>query len=208
MARTTAPLFSMDASGTVAGAIVFSRWRGRNYVRRHAIPSNPRTGLQTGVRSVFRFLTQWWESFNDVEKGLWVDVGNVKRITGLNAFVAENVKRLREGRPFQYDPTDETVVSCDELGSFTASSLARAASLEWTFVAPAEAPWGAMLWMKAGTAPTLTIACLINVAPAAAKATVITGLTPGVEYFFSLHPFGYDNYNHATGIDTSVTPTA
>jgi len=43
MARTTAPLFSLDASGTIAKAITFSKWRGRQYVRRHAIPKNPQS---------------------------------------------------------------------------------------------------------------------------------------------------------------------
>ena len=33
MAKTTGPLFSMDASGKFGGALVFGKWKGRNVVR-------------------------------------------------------------------------------------------------------------------------------------------------------------------------------
>jgi len=205
MARTTAPLFSMDASGTVAGAIVFSRWRGRNYVRRHAIPSNPRSGLQTGVRSAFKFLSQWWKSFNPQEQGLWDIVGNVNRITGLNAFIAENVKRLRQGRPFQYDPTDETSAACDVMATITATPLSRAVLLEWTYASPATVPWGVFIWMKAGAPATLTIDALISATPVAALQLVVTGLDPTLQYEFAGTTFGFDN---AIRTDVPQTDTA
>lgn len=50
MAKVTSPLMSLDASGTVADALVFSKWKGRNYVRQHVIPSNPQSTAQQAVR--------------------------------------------------------------------------------------------------------------------------------------------------------------
>jgi hypothetical protein len=48
MAKVTSPLMSLDASGSIAGALTFSKWKGRNYVRQLVIPANPRTtGQQT-----------------------------------------------------------------------------------------------------------------------------------------------------------------
>ena len=39
---------SMDASGTFGGTLTYSKWKGKNYVRQHVIPSNPRSvGQQT-----------------------------------------------------------------------------------------------------------------------------------------------------------------
>jgi hypothetical protein len=51
MAKVTAPLMSLDASGTVAKTAVFSKWKGRNYVRLHVTPMNPNTTSQKVVRS-------------------------------------------------------------------------------------------------------------------------------------------------------------
>jgi len=208
MARTTAPLFSMDASGTVAGAIVFSRWRGRNYVRRHAIPSNPRSGLQVGVRSAFKFLSQWWASFSPVEQALWETVGSITRVTGLNAFIAENVRRLRQGRPFQYDPTDETVLACDALATLVPTALSRAILLEWTYAAPSNAPWGTFIFMQAGSGPPPSIAYLINATPTTSMQLVVTGLTPGISYVFLGTTFGYENYISTSSISVFETPLA
>ena len=53
MARVTAPLFSLDARGQVGRAIVYSIWKGINYVRRYIVPQNPQTADQTHVRTIF-----------------------------------------------------------------------------------------------------------------------------------------------------------
>lgn len=51
MARVTSPLMSLDASGSIAGAITYSKWKGRNYVRQLVIPANPRTTGQQAARA-------------------------------------------------------------------------------------------------------------------------------------------------------------
>ena len=208
MARTTAPLFSMDASGSVAGAIVFSRWRGRNYVRRHAIPSNPRTGLQVGVRSVFRFITQDWKVKDPSFQALWEAVGNVTRVTGLNADVAENVRRIRQGRPPQNDPTDESTVACDPVQGFSATPLARAVALDWTYLAPGAGIWGTLLYMAIGAPVVPSIANLIAVTPGSALQAVITGLTPSLVYYFEITTFSFFNNINGSPAQASATPTA
>lgn len=54
MAKLTGPLFSMDASGSFAGAMVFSKWKGRNYARQLVIPSNPHSADQEAARNHVR----------------------------------------------------------------------------------------------------------------------------------------------------------
>lgn len=56
MAKLTGPLFSMDASGAFADAIVFSKWKGRNTARRLVTPSNPRTSGQELARNRMRVM--------------------------------------------------------------------------------------------------------------------------------------------------------
>lgn len=51
MAKVTGPLMSLDASGTVGGTTVFSKWKGRNYVRLRVTPMNPKTSGQATART-------------------------------------------------------------------------------------------------------------------------------------------------------------
>lgn len=52
MAKVTGPLMSMDASGKLGDAIVFSKWKGQNYVRQFVIPANPQSALQGDTRQI------------------------------------------------------------------------------------------------------------------------------------------------------------
>ena len=54
MAKTTGPLFSLTASGTVGNTITYSNWKGRSYVRRRVIPLNPQTADMAEVRNAMR----------------------------------------------------------------------------------------------------------------------------------------------------------
>lgn len=50
MAKVTGPLQSFSASGKIADSIVFFPWLGRNVVREHVIPQNPKTKDQGSTR--------------------------------------------------------------------------------------------------------------------------------------------------------------
>lgn len=50
-AKVSGPLMSMDASGKIANAIVFAKWKGRNYVRQLVTPYNPQSVGQQAVRA-------------------------------------------------------------------------------------------------------------------------------------------------------------
>lgn len=52
MAKVTAPLMSMSASGKIADAIVFFTWKGRNVVRQWLTPANPQSTSQGDQRIV------------------------------------------------------------------------------------------------------------------------------------------------------------
>lgn len=82
----------MDASGTIGEAIVFSKWKGRNYVRERVIPSNPKSGAQTGRRSLFSFLTQNWALEAAGTQATWQDLADQLIASPFNAFVSENMK--------------------------------------------------------------------------------------------------------------------
>jgi hypothetical protein len=198
----------MDASGTVAGAIVFSRWRGRNYVRRHAIPSNPRTALQTGIRSAFRFLTQGWDNIDDPTKALWNDVGDVTRVTGLNALVAENIRRLRQGTVWKYTPTFLSPNAPGNVASFVPTALSRAIQLDWAYATATSYEWGVEIHMSTSGGFVPSIASLIYALPYPTVQLIVTGLTPGVPYYFRARSFGSSYMYGAMHAEVVETPLA
>jgi len=50
MAKVSAPLFSLEARGKIADAMVFFPWKGRHVVRQWLKPSNPKLTLQGDIR--------------------------------------------------------------------------------------------------------------------------------------------------------------
>lgn len=56
MAKTTGPLFSLEAHGTVGKTVTYSNWKGRPYVRRRVIPLNPFETDQVAARNRIRTL--------------------------------------------------------------------------------------------------------------------------------------------------------
>lgn len=54
MAKVTGPLMSLEASGSVYGALTFAKWKGRQYVRSLVIPANPKTYAQLVARNAMR----------------------------------------------------------------------------------------------------------------------------------------------------------
>lgn len=109
MVKVNAPAMSLDASGSLAGALVFSKWKGRNYVRQLVIPSNPRSGGQVGVRAMFKFLAQIWDGLSAGNKATWEDRADDLVASTFNAFMSYNQRRWRDfDTPSKEDPATET----------------------------------------------------------------------------------------------------
>jgi hypothetical protein len=62
MAKTTGPLFSLEASGTLGKTVTYSHWKGRPYCRRRVIPLNPYEADQVRARNLIRCMAigQFW----------------------------------------------------------------------------------------------------------------------------------------------------
>jgi hypothetical protein len=103
MARTTGPAMSLAASGSLGGALVFSNWKGRPYVRSLVTPSNPRSILQVGIRAMMQFLSQHWDIVSAPNRATWQEPADAKNVSTFNAYVSYNMARWRDGFP----PTNE-----------------------------------------------------------------------------------------------------
>lgn len=95
MAKTTGPLMSLDASGTIGKTLTFSKWRGVKYVRQRVIPENPNTSAQVLTRSVFSWLVEAWKLAPTLLVTPWDTHALGRAFTGRNAFIGANVAAMR-----------------------------------------------------------------------------------------------------------------
>lgn len=108
MVKVYGPMMSIDASGTLASTATFSKWKGRNYVRKRVIPKNPKSGSQTGIRSMFRWLSKIWDGLSAADKATWEARAAASIISPFNAFMAYNISRWRDfNTPTKQDPATE-----------------------------------------------------------------------------------------------------
>lgn len=143
MAIVHGPLFSMAASGTIGEAIVFSKWKGRSYVRERVIPSNPKSGGQVGRRAMFKYLTQVWSAQSSSDQDSWQDIADQIVASPFNAFIKHNMQRWHNFlTPGKASPVGDTGLGSDRILSAAAweenrikiSSTATAANQQWGFI--------------------------------------------------------------------------
>jgi hypothetical protein len=77
--------------------LVFSSRKGAAYVRGKGRYRNPRTAIQQANRSAFASLVREWGRLGDGERALWNAGARETRISGYNAFISENMARVRAG---------------------------------------------------------------------------------------------------------------
>ena len=87
MAKVKGPLFSLEASGSVAKTVVYSKWKGRQYVRQHTIPLNPQSTLQVNVRTAMTLLVAYWQTLAAGVTDLYDAEGKKFNYSGFNYFV-------------------------------------------------------------------------------------------------------------------------
>jgi len=96
MAKSKSPLFGIEASGALGDSVVFAKWRGVQYARRHVIPANPKTAEQMKTRTVFSFLNQLWLRAPVLLHEPWFAYASGRPLTDRNAFIKFNLPVLRD----------------------------------------------------------------------------------------------------------------
>lgn len=92
MARVKGPLFSLDASGSLAKTVTYSKWKGRNYVRQHVIPQNPQSTSQTNVRVAWDLLVVSWQARIAGDKTVWNAFAVQFEMSGFNQYISRGMK--------------------------------------------------------------------------------------------------------------------
>jgi len=114
MAKVSGPLFSLDARGQVGKAIVYSFWKGQNYVRQHVVPQNPQELAQINIRALISDASIAWKTnatvgaieIDAAYKLAYDEAAAGQMYSGFNLFMKECVAANYTGtKPTAYDLT-------------------------------------------------------------------------------------------------------
>lgn len=198
---------SMDASGSLAGAMVFSRWKGRPLVRELVIPSNPRSAAQYATRAMMTFITQRWTPDGIFNIAGWNPLAQSDAISSFNAYTRFNMNRWTQFQaPRQQPGTSAAVLPV--MGTMTAAGGVGQATLTVP-VTTANSGWGAIIFAKLAVAPTgikSEVRYVLSITGGSPYTAVITRLDPGT-WHFKVMGFDVDGAKTSLGADVTAVVT-
>jgi hypothetical protein len=183
MAKISLSPLVVDIRNKVAD-MVFSKWRGINYVRSRVTPSNPNTDDQKAVRNSMARCVNMYQSLPQKFKSAWGYVASGKSYSGYNLFTATNRADEEAATPVESSPsTDISSVS-----TFNAAAGALTKEIDITFT-PSPVPAGKKLNVFARI-PSLTtektvIVEVFEIAAAEASPQTLTMALADQEYDLS-----------------------
>lgn len=129
MARITFSPLIVEASGKVKDT-VFSRWKGRAYIRARVTPANPQSSAQTAVRNSLARCVTLWQSFQTVAKTAWGLYATPYSISGYNAFMSACRALEQAGSELLAMPVNALI---DEASAFAAASGGASGEIDLTW---------------------------------------------------------------------------
>lgn len=205
MARTTGPLLSMDASGSVGNSITFAKWKGRNYVRRYAIPSNPKTTGQTSIRTAMQFYTSIYKANTSAVEAAFEAEAQSKKISPFNAFISAAMKAWKSSVMLEPDGTE--IGSWTSSANITLAGTAQPRGITWSWAeSESTSPVAWLLLVRAGADPGSTTQYAVF-GSASAASYLLSGLEGSTSYQARVAFLGVDGvfYYKSTAV-TVATP--
>ncbi len=206
MAGTKGGLFSLDAKGSVAKTIVFSRWKGRQYVRQHVTPANPQTPLQKSVRAVTSFCSKEYPILTASEKTLWTDSGQSEALTGMNMMVRKaQAQRIVDKGPLRV-PAQAPGSAPGPPTGVVATAARKQVTLTWVNSVTGTL-FATEIYMATTTGFTAAPANLVKMLVTTNLTIVITGLVTGQAYFFRIRHSEPGGVLGTLAAEVTATPT-
>ena len=91
MAKLSAPLLSLGASGQIGKALVAATWKGIAYFRQYVVPANPNTTAQKTQRNLMKAIVLAWRAYitHATSHEAWNVLSGTMAgaLSGFNAFV-------------------------------------------------------------------------------------------------------------------------
>jgi hypothetical protein len=174
---------SESASGTVAGLVTHSSWKGRSYARMAVTPDDPKSTGQVSNRAALTFLSHnWGSTLSAADRATWDAQTTPAQPTPFNAFLKYNLDRWHQGKAPSKRP-NQVEAGVDGLWVVTpvAFGAVRSIRFEWQPGAVLNNSWGVMVSVVDPAAPLTTpLVTKIDVAKVGVKTIVIVAnLTPG-----------------------------
>lgn len=139
MAKISLSPLVVDIRNKVAD-MVFSKWRGINYVRSRVTPSNPNTQAQQDVRNSLARCVDMFQGMQATFKAAWDYVASGKSYSGYNRMVSEN----RAVEEAQTGITGSPTTDVSSLTVFTCATGGGSSDITATFT-PTTVPAGKKL---------------------------------------------------------------
>lgn len=209
MVKVAAPMLSLDASGSIAGAMTFSKWKGRNYVRVLVKPANPRSGGQTGMRAGMKFLSQNWAAILAAQQATWEDAAEAAATSPFNAYTKANLKRWRNFEsPSQFTPITAGFTA-DAMTAQAATAGERQIVVTGTIANVETFNWGVAIYRQITTpvVPAWDNCIAVVLAESNDSFTYVDSpLDPGT-YYYNFKTFTVDGVWSATQTEVDDTVT-
>ena len=150
MVKVAGPAFSLDASGTLGDAIVYSKWKGRPYVRERVIPANPQSAGQVAMRAMLTWLAQQWAAASAADQATWDDPADAEVISPFNAWTKSGLSRWRNfTAPGTAYPVPGTGTEAS-LNGWNVTGGVRSITIDQTIVTPND-NWGTCFFRSDST---------------------------------------------------------
>lgn len=210
MARTTGPLFSQDASGTVGKLMTHSHWKGRTYVRQAVTPTLTTTPTQLAARAIHAWLASQWNGYpiSDADKATWEPLAAQTKVAPYNAYIAENIRLWfdfhapTQAYPWNNGGTLWTYTG----GNPTVAAATKSAIISFNVGTLGDA-WGIQIYRSVGptVAPGPTTLIAIKPITATGPVTIVDGpLEPG-QYAYNFHRLAKYGKDSAPATNRTVT---
>jgi hypothetical protein len=206
MVKAFSPMMSLDASGTVGKSITFSKWKGRNYVRKRVKPANPKSGLQTGMRAPMRFMSQSYASLTTTQKTNWKNQYKSLKITGLNSQARFNQTRVRQNLGLYSDPTNTPAAAEAAPTGVTATAQPKSVKLVWVDSAGAN-DYATFIHRSTQTGFTPDVSNLVRVVKHGVQTFTDSRLPTGTAQFYVLRGTANEGTIGTAAAQVTATPT-
>lgn len=205
MARVSYSPLITEASGSVADT-VFSRWKGRDYIRARVTPANPNTTAQQNVRNSLARCVELWQSIESDEKSRWDDYASPYQMSGYNKFMSANRADEQDDELLKFMPHNE---DADPVTGFSASTGAGEGEIDLTWSDPGTYTTGEVLVVTRESGTNEFVVQDEDSTLVTAESLTISGLTANTEYdvYICAYEQGSDEYSESQA-DTATSGTA
>ena len=200
MARIAFSPLIVSASGKVKDT-VFSKWKGRAYIRARVTPANPKSAAQVLVRNSLSRCVDMWQSFEAQLKAAWDEYASPYSFSGYNGFMKLNRAAEQAGTDIETSALNSDIAGVSDLSAATGAS--GAIDLTWTDPGMG-AGYNAYVLVRK-TATDAWVVAEKDTTLMSAGAVTISGLTVATLYEVTIcteltasHDFSISDYDTAT----------